>query len=87
MDWLSAYSPMTVHWADTWLTPSKGNISVVLYGIKTSADSGPFVQLCSIIDLTDKDQLVVQDLPPELHWLSQRELMTQAVHRHLLRAQ
>lgn len=87
MDWLLAYSPITVHWANTWLTPSKGNIYVVLYGIKTSADSGPFVQLCSIVDLTDKDQLVVQDLPPELHWLSQRELMTQAVHRHLLRAQ
>jgi hypothetical protein len=66
MDWLSAYSPMTVHWADRWLSIPHGRTFVKLYGVQTSSTQGAFIQLCRLVDLLDKDQLVIKDLPVKL---------------------
>lgn len=66
MDRLSTYSPMTVHWADRWLSIPHGRTFVKLYGVQTSSTQGAFIQLCRLVDLSDKDQLVIKDLPAEL---------------------
>jgi hypothetical protein len=62
MDWLSSNNPMIVHWANKWLTLSKDEVSVKLYGVKTS-NRGAFVQLCNIVDLTNEDRLVARIFP------------------------
>jgi hypothetical protein len=64
MDWLSLHSPMMVHWADRWLSITVGSSLVKLYGVQASGSHGALVQLCSLSDLPDKEQSLIQSLPP-----------------------
>jgi hypothetical protein len=60
---------MMVHWADRWLSITVGSSLVKLYGVQASGSHGALVQLCSLSDLPDKEQSLIQSLPLELQAL------------------
>jgi hypothetical protein len=60
---------MMVHWSGKWLTIPVGSSSVKLYGVKASMGQGAFVQLCSISDLSNKEQTLIHNLLAELQAL------------------
>lgn len=69
MDWLEHHSPMLVHWADKWLTvPYKGS-TIKLIGLQPGDIQCSVMQLCPIEVLPDKDQSIIQLLPPQLQQL------------------
>jgi hypothetical protein len=63
---------MLVHWADKWLSLTVGSSPVKLYGVQASDGQGALVQLCSLSQLPDTDQHIIQSLPLELQSLLDR---------------
>lgn len=72
MDWLEAHSPMMVHWSQKWLAiPLHGNY-VTLQGIGSSVLLDSMVQVCNLLELSDKEQSLLQNLPSPIQALIQR---------------
>jgi hypothetical protein len=69
MDWLEQHSPMLIHWAQKWLSvPLKESI-VTLYGVKSSVTQTAVIQVCSIQELSDKEQTILSSLPADIQAL------------------
>lgn len=69
MDWLEQHSPMLIHWAQKWLSiPLKESI-VTLYGVKSSITQTVVIQVCSIQELSDKEQTILSSLPADIQAL------------------
>jgi hypothetical protein len=49
MDWLEAFSPMKVHWAEKWLSIQYGSGHIVLQGLSSESAN------CSVIQLYQAD--------------------------------
>jgi hypothetical protein len=69
MDWLEAHSPMWIHWAHKWLCIPLWNSTVMLRGIQTSVMQTALIQVCSIQDLSDKEQSILKGLPDDIQQL------------------
>ena len=68
MDWLSAFSPMQVHWLQKWLLiPYHGN-SMLLQGINEAPPSPLLLQLY-ILSPSSSAVSSQQSLPPEIQAL------------------
>jgi hypothetical protein len=83
MDWLSEHSSIWVHWADKWLSLTVGSSLAKLYGVQASDGQSALVQLCSLSQLPDTDQHIIQSLPPELLSLLDRYSLVFAVPQGL----
>jgi hypothetical protein len=69
MDWLEAHSPMWIHWAHKWLCIPLRNSTVMLRGIQASVMQTALIQVCSIQDLSDKEQSILKGLPDDIQQL------------------
>lgn len=66
MDWLEAFSPMKVHWADKWISIPYGNRQILLQGLPPEQPSGQLLQFlhvaCADDDTTTTVCLEIQSL-------------------------
>jgi hypothetical protein len=66
MDWLEKHSPMLIHWSQKWLSIPLRESTVTLYGVKSSVMQTAVIQVCSIQELSDKEQAILSDLPADI---------------------
>jgi hypothetical protein len=69
MYWLEAHSPMWIHWSHKWLCIPLRNSTVMLRGIQASVVQTSLIQVCSLQDLSDKEQSILKGLPDDIQRL------------------
>jgi hypothetical protein len=72
MDWLEAHSPMMVHWLQKWLMIPLQGVYVMLQGVSSSVLRDSVVQVCNMLELSDKEQVILNSLPGAIKDLIQQ---------------
>jgi hypothetical protein len=67
MDWLEKHSPMLIHWSQKWLSIPLKDSTVTLQGVQSSVLQIDVIQVCSLQDLSYKEQAVLENLSTDIH--------------------
>lgn len=72
MDWLEAHSPMLVNWSQKWLHIPFQESSATLRGISSSVMTNSVVQMCNMLELSDKEHDIYASLPVQVQDIIQQ---------------
>jgi hypothetical protein len=66
MDWLEAFSPMKVHWANKWISIPYGDRQILLQGLLPEQ---PTAQLLQLLHVASTDSVAAPPVSPEIQSL------------------